>query len=135
MKFWWGVRVVDASAVVELLLRTPSGLKVEEALSGSALAAPAHLDAEVFSALGRLARGGEIDETLIPPALEALARAPIRRFAVAPLLAEAWTLRANVSQRDALYVVLARRLGAQLVTADGRLARAPGLGVAATVVL
>jgi predicted nucleic acid-binding protein len=36
--------------------------------------------------------------------------------------------------RDALYVVLARRLDAMLVTADARLARAPDLGVALTLV-
>lgn len=121
--------MVDASAVVELLLRTAAGLAVERAIEDSSLAAPAHLDAEVLSALGRLTRGGEIPEERVAPALEALARAPIRRYPLEPLLAEAWALRTNVSQRDALYVVLARRLGAPLVTADGRLARAPALGV------
>jgi len=57
------------------------------------------------------------------------ARAPFRRDPIPPLLAEAWELRHNVTQRDALYVVLARRLGAALWTADGRLARAPDLGI------
>ncbi len=122
--------VVDASAAVELLLRTPAGLQVSRFLAaGVATAAPAHFDAEVFSALGRMVRDGSIEEAAVAPALAALARAPIRRSPIAPLLAEAWSLRANVAQRDALYVVLARRLKATLLTTDRRLARAPGLGV------
>ena len=67
-------------------------------------------------------------------ALVELARAPIQRMPVPPLLEEAWSLRDNVSQRDALYVVLARRLEASLLTADARLARVPRLGVSVTVV-
>ncbi|MGH8906669.1 MAG: hypothetical protein ACRD0K_09165 [Egibacteraceae bacterium] len=35
----------------------------------------------------------------------------------------------NVTVADALYVVLARRLGAPLVTGDRRLTRAPSLGI------
>jgi predicted nucleic acid-binding protein len=58
----------------------------------------------------------------------------VSRFALAPLLPAAWELRANVSLRDALYVALARRLDAMLVTADARLALAPDLGVALTLV-
>lgn len=122
--------VVDASAAVELFLRTAAGLQVGRFLAAAtAAAAPAHFDAEVFSALGRMARDSAIDEAAVAPALAVLARAPIQRAPVAPLLAEAWSLRANVTQRDALYVVLARRLGATLLTADRRLAKAPGLGV------
>jgi predicted nucleic acid-binding protein len=95
---------------------------------------PAHFDAEVFSALGRLARAGELAEDAVEPLLSELARAPFTRFAVQPLLTEAWKLRHNLALRDALYVTLARRLGARLVTADGRLAQAPALGVPVTFV-
>ncbi|WP_337844691.1 type II toxin-antitoxin system VapC family toxin [Thermus sp.] len=42
---------------------------------------------------------------------------------------EAWDLRERVSAYDAHYVALARRLSAPLLTADGPLARIPGLGV------
>ena len=45
------------------------------------------------------------------------------------LLPEAWTLRHNVTVTDALYVVLARHLEAALVTADLKLAVAPGLDI------
>lgn len=128
------VVVVDASAAVELLRRTPAGRQVGQGLRASTPAAPAHFDAEVFSALGRLARDGEMSNSLVAPALVHLARAPIRRLPVPPLLEEAWSLRDNVSQRDALYVVLARRLEASLLTADARLARVPRLGVPVTVV-
>jgi predicted nucleic acid-binding protein len=40
----------------------------------------------------------------------------------------AWALRQNVSFYDGLYVALAVALTVPLVTADGRLSRAPGLG-------
>ena len=126
--------VVDASAAVELLLRTPAGRQVGHSLGAASATAPAHFDAEVFSALGRLARDGAMNDALVVPALVELARAPIRRLPVAPLLEEAWALRDNISLRDALYVVLGRRLEASLLTADARLARVPGLGIPVTVV-
>jgi predicted nucleic acid-binding protein len=52
-----------------------------------------------------------------------------------PLLTAAWGLRHNLALRDALYVSLARRLKAVLVTADVRLAEAPALGIGVTVVV
>lgn len=128
------VAVLDASAAVELLLGTAAGDRTDRALRGETIAAPAHFDAEVLSALGRLAREGEPGEERVELSIGALARAPVHRFPVAPLLLAAWSLRANVALRDALYVALARRLDAVLVTADARLARAPELGVAVTVV-
>lgn len=121
--------VLDASAAVELLLRTPAGSRADAALRGHQVVVPAHFDAEVFSALGRLVRGGELAEDLMEPILEELARAPFLRYTLQPLLAEAWELRHNLALRDALYVSLARRLGAALVTADARLAKAPALGL------
>ncbi len=126
--------VVDASAMVEVLLGTAAGEQARGQLRGTASVAPAHLDAEVLSALGRLVRDGSLEAGAVPERLAALARAPLTRYPVAPLLQEAWALRANLSLRDAIYVALARRLDAALISADRRLARAPGLGVPVIVV-
>jgi predicted nucleic acid-binding protein len=123
------IRVLDASAFVELLLRSRAGRQVERHLRGATVAVPAHFNAEVFSALGRLSRGGEISEERVEIGLATLARAPVTRYPVAPLLQGAWALRENLSLRDALYVTLARRIEGSLLTADSRLARAPRLGV------
>jgi len=43
------------------------------------------------------------------------------------LATAAWALRENVSFYDGLYVALAAALALPLVTADGRLSKAPGL--------
>ena len=121
--------VLDASAAIELLLRTQAGARTEAALRRNRVAVPAHFDAEVLSGLGRLVRGGSLAEGLVEPILDEVARAPFVRFTLQPLLTAAWALRHNLALRDALYVALARRLGALLVTADARLAQAPALGV------
>jgi predicted nucleic acid-binding protein len=117
-----------------MLLGSPAGGHVSRSLRGGTVAAPAHFDAEVLSALGRLARAGSLAEARVASSVAELARAPVSRFALAPLLPAAWELRATVSLRDGFYVALARKLGATLVTADARLARAPDLGVALTLV-
>jgi predicted nucleic acid-binding protein len=120
--------------MVEMLLGTPAGAQAREHLRGALAASPAHLDAEVLSALGRLVRDRSVEAATMPARLAALARAPFARYPLPPLLAEAWRLRSNLALRDALYVALARRLAATLLSADRRLARSPGLGVAVIVV-
>ena len=45
----------------------------------------------------------------------------------APLLRRVWELRGNVSAYDACYLALAEALDATLLTADARLAAAPGM--------
>ncbi len=117
--------VVDASAVVEALLGTDLGVKVRERIRGQELHAPAHLDAEVLSALGRLHRAGEIDTHGVGTALDALAAAPIQRHPLSPLLSGAWQRRQNQRLVDALYTELATSLDEiPLLTTDARLARA-----------
>ena len=56
------------------------------------------------------------------------------RYAVFGVLDRIWELRDNVSACDASYVALAESLGCSLLTADGRLGRAPGVRCPVTVV-
>lgn len=67
-------------------------------------------------------------------AVEDLDALPADRYPVLPFMRRAYDLRANVSASDATYVALAELLGCALVTADRRLASAPGPRCAITVV-
>jgi predicted nucleic acid-binding protein len=117
--------VLDASAVVEALLGSDLGVKVRERMRGHRLHAPAHLDAEVLSALGRLHRAGEVAQATVTAALGQLAAAPIERHPLASLLTGAWARRENQRLVDALYSELATSLDSvPLLTTDARLARA-----------
>ncbi len=120
--------VVDAGAVVDLLLRRPAAAEIGGALEADVddLHAPALLDLEVLSALRRLALGGELSERRAGEAVDDLVALPILRHAHAALLARVWQLRANMTPYDAAYVALAEGLGdgAVLLTLDRRLARA-----------
>jgi predicted nucleic acid-binding protein len=109
---------------VEALLGGDLGARVRKRMRGRLLHAPAHLDAEVLSALGRLHRAGDLDESTVATALDELAAAPIRRHPLASLLAGTWARRENQRLVDALYVELAASLApAPLLTTDARLAR------------
>lgn len=111
--------------MVETLLGTELGAMTRGRIRGRPLHAPAHFDAEVLSALGRMYRAGDLDATTVTTALQQLATAPIRRHPLAGLLAGAWGRRENQRLTDALYVELADSLAAAaLLTTDARLARA-----------
>lgn len=109
--------------MVEALIGTQLGTAARMRLRGCELHAPAHLDAEILSALGRLHRAGELDAARVSTALSELAVAPIVRHHLASLLAGAWSARDQLRLVDALYVELSSTLDAPLVTTDGRLAR------------
>jgi predicted nucleic acid-binding protein len=111
--------------MVEALLRSPSGTAALRRMADHAIHVPAHLDAEVLSAIGRAYRAGEVPASRVLTALRDLAAAPIHRHALPPLLAGAWGRRHQLRLADALYVELADALGAiPLLTTDARLARA-----------
>lgn len=117
--------VVDASALLELLLGTATGAAIDRVVRSAAVAvAPAHVDAEVLSALGRLERTSQISPEVVDGCLADLAAMPMTRVPLPGLLAGAWALRANIAVHDALYVVVAQRTGATLITVDRRLYRA-----------
>ena len=121
--------VVDASVAVEFILKTPIGLTLTGALTDSTLIAPELLDAEVLSALRRAWLGNRLDLRQAEVALNDLVLWPVERLSLKSLAPLAWEFRGNVSAYDAFYVAAARAFGILLLTSDGRLARAPGLGV------
>jgi predicted nucleic acid-binding protein len=121
--------VIDASALVDLIVQSERAPAVAQAVGATEMVAPDVVNPEVLSILRRLERTGALAARQAVQAVDDLMDAPVRRFSTLPLLAEAWTLRANVSAADACYVVLARILRCPLVTADRKLSRAPGLGV------
>lgn len=117
--------VLDASCVVDLLLRNRLGRWARERIAGEGLWSVAHLDAEVLSALSRLHRDDRLDARQVEVRLRLLASLPMERLPItSELLSDAWALRDNVAARDALYVAAARALNASLLTTDQRLARA-----------
>ena len=116
--------VLDASALVDLVLAHPIGAAVGARIEGRVLHAPAHLDAEVLSALGRLLRAGALTARAVSRQIDLVAAAPIDRHPVAEMLRGAWTRRTQLRLADALYVELAVRLGVPLVTTDAALGRA-----------
>lgn len=121
--------VVDASALVELLIEGRLGEAVGRRLLGARLQAPAHLDAEVLSALGRLHRAGRFPASRVSAMLTALVAAPIVRHPLPDLLAGAWARRERVRLVDAVYLELADRLGVPLLTTDLRLRAEPRVEV------
>ena len=120
--------VVDASALLEVLLRTPAATAVESRLfaAGETLHAPHLLDVEVAQVLRRYVALGQIDAARAREALDDLADFPFRRYPHDLLLPRIWDLRHNLTAYDAAYVALAEALDAALITRDERLAGAPG---------
>ena len=128
--------VLDASAVVELLLGTAAGRRVAERIEdpADALHVPHLLDVEVAQALRRYVQFGEIGAAEASAALGDLRALDLSRHAHEPLLDRVWALRENISAYDAVYVALAEALAAPLLTCDRRLARAPGVSRVAELI-
>jgi predicted nucleic acid-binding protein len=124
------VIVLDASAVLELLLGTTGGAIVERRIDNpnETLHVPHLLDVEVAQVIRRYERKRTITAARGRQALEDLADLDATRYAHDLLLARVWSLRHNFSAYDAVYVALAEALAAPLLTCDARLARSGGHG-------
>jgi len=122
------VIVVDASALLEFLLQTPLGSRVEARLcrDRDELHSPHLADVEVTQGLRRLVRTGEVSPGRAAEAIADLADLDLHRHPHLDLLTRAWTLRDNVTAYDAMYIALAEALDASIVTCDAPLAKAPG---------
>lgn len=121
--------VIDASAAVEYLLRTPLGLQLADLIEQAFLLASELLDVEVVSVLRRAVLRQKLAEHRALVALDDLITWPVDRIPHTALVREAWRHRHNVSAYDAFYVAVARVYDVPLLTADGPLTRAPALGI------
>ena len=118
--------VVDASAVLELLLRTPRSPIIETSIfaAGQTLHAPHLLDLEVTQVLRRFTLKRELHGARAEIALDDFLGLHIQRYAHDLFLPRVWQLRSNITAYDAVYVALSEALQATLMTHDKRLAQA-----------
>jgi predicted nucleic acid-binding protein len=128
--------VLDASAVVELVLDTAAGRRVATLIedAGTGLHVPHLIDVETVSALRRLSRDGVIEDDDAADAIDNLLALDLQRHSHEGLLERAWSLRKHVTVYDAIYLALAEALGATVVTCDRRLGRASGVSARVEVV-
>jgi predicted nucleic acid-binding protein len=120
--------VIDASAAIELVLRTEraDAIAARVLVSGEQIHAPHLVDIEITQALRRLLLAREVTPSRSEEALEDFGLLAIERHAHRPLLARIWALKTSLSAYDATYVALAEALASPLLTCDARLARTTG---------
>ena len=121
--------VTDASAVIELLLRTKAGDAIGACLfaEGEPLHAPHLIDLEVAHVLRRLEARRELSPRRAVLALETFAAIKLSRYPHERMLPRIWELRRNLTAYDAAYIALAEALNAPLLTCDRSLKRVPGI--------
>lgn len=120
--------VVDASVIVQSLLRLPGAEAIDERLSDAegALHAPHLLEMEVAHAVRKLALRGVIGGGRGARALDYLRGYGVSLYPHGRFLERVWALRHSASCYDACYIALAETLGAPLLTRDRRLAASSG---------
>jgi predicted nucleic acid-binding protein len=121
------VIVVDASAILELLLVTDKGRSLADRIAPplETLHAPHLIDLEVAQVLRRYVARRQLDEPRAKQALDDLRDLDLNRYPHDVLLERIWELRHNASAYDAAYLALAEALGAPLLTSDARLGDVP----------
>jgi predicted nucleic acid-binding protein len=126
--------VVDASVLANVVGDdSAQGDRARAALVGQDVSVPDLVDVEVVSVLRRRWLARTITARRFAAAIDDLAMLPADRYPTLPFMPRAYELRANVSAYDATYVALAEQLDCSLLTADARLAAAPGPRCAITL--
>jgi predicted nucleic acid-binding protein len=119
------VIVLDASAAIEWLMKSPTGTKVDRRLFSSApstLHVPHLLDVEIAQVLRRYVREKSMTASRGEEALQDLRDLPLNRYPNDILMPRVWELRAVLTAYDAVYVALAELLDAPLLTCDRKVA-------------
>lgn len=123
------MKVVDASAMIEVLSRTTKAAAIEALLDDDDIFAPDLMIAEVVHHFRHLVLGKHVDDRVATAAIAAFVAADIKFVPVWPVSARVWELRSHVSAYDACYVAIAEDLRCPLITTDRKLARAHGLHI------
>jgi len=100
------------------------GLAAASLLANERLSAPAHFDAEVYSAFRRHFRQGLMSLPDLDRIVNRLVTLAVERVALPSLLGVAHSFADQLSAADAFYVALARLRRLELVTSDARLVSA-----------
>ncbi|WP_236794567.1 type II toxin-antitoxin system VapC family toxin [Amycolatopsis sp. GM8] len=121
--------VVDASALGYALLdEGATGNQCRDLLAADdRWIAPEHWTVEVLSIIRGNLLGGKICADHAAEAVEGLASLRVMVPQTRVLLPRMWELRDNLTSYDAAYVAAAEAYECGLLTADDRLARAPGI--------
>ncbi len=121
--------VVDASILANAVGDDGRAGQVARArlLAAGEASAPDLVDVETVSVLRKRWLAGDLTARRFRSAIDDLLALPLMRVPTGRLMPRAYELRANVTPDDAAYVALAEGLACALVTADARLARAPGI--------
>jgi predicted nucleic acid-binding protein len=114
--------VLDASAALEVLLRSPASTRISARLfqTHETVHVPHLIDIEIAHVLRRLAARG-LDAAVAGAALTDWEAMPVQRYPHDLLLDRVWSLRSNYTAYDAIYIALAEALDAPLVTHDRKL--------------
>jgi predicted nucleic acid-binding protein len=120
--------VIDASALLEILLRTQRAdpLMARALDPCERLHAPHLLDIEITQVLRRLVQRKELTLSRAEQAFEDLSAIVVERHEHRPLVPRIWQLRDSLSAYDGAYIALAEALDAPLLTCDGKLAGTGG---------
>ena len=120
--------VVDASAIIEVLLNTPAGTALRRHLFAAreTLHVPHLTDVEVSQVLRRYSITRILDQERANDAFDDYAAMPLTRYPHSVLLPRVWELRHNLTAYHAVYIALAEALAATFVTCDRALRSVSG---------
>ncbi len=120
--------VVDASAVIELVLAKPAAGSILERMYGrdGLTLAPDLIEVEVLYVLRRLVLNEGLGPERAATAIALFHDLPIHTVGHRALAMRIWELRHQFSAYDAAYVALAEGLDAPLLTSDRRLMNSHG---------
>src|SRR5205807_2688107 len=92
--------VIDASALVELLLAGARSDAIGRAVGEARLLAPDLIHPEVMQCLRRFERAGKLTADRASKALSRLHEGGVSTMPIGPLMRQAWSLRHNLSAYD-----------------------------------
>lgn len=122
--------VIDASAGVELIAETPRGRRLRRLLPADAAPwVPDLFYGECAGVLRRWDLNAILPPSRVTRALNELNTWPLHVVQTKGLLADAWTMRHNLTIPDGVYVAVAKHLNAPILTDDIRLTNAPAVTV------